>query len=97
MASKGQGRVRGKKVKRGKRSKRRTIEQSNQNKFNNAMNELFGEPEKHFNIANPRIDGDLVMQDLLFGKNPITDDELRALIKKRPAIYSRYAGYLGRR
>lgn len=41
--------------------------------------------------------GNEVMLDLLFGSNPITDDELRALIAKRPATYGRFAGYLGKR
>lgn len=47
----------------------------------------------HDNIAG----GNLVMLDLLFGANPITDDELRKLIEKRPATYGRFAGYLGTR
>ena len=47
----------------------------------------------HDNIA----DGNLVMLELLFGSNPITDVELRALIAKRPAVYGRFAGYLGKR
>lgn len=42
-------------------------------------------------------DADETMLELLFGSNPITDDELRALIKKRPAVYSRFAGFLGTR
>jgi hypothetical protein len=37
------------------------------------------------------------MLDLLFGSNPISDDELRKLIAKRPEIYGKYAGYLGKR
>lgn len=37
------------------------------------------------------------MLELLFGPNPITDDELRALIKKRPEVYGRFAVYLGKR
>jgi hypothetical protein len=37
------------------------------------------------------------MPDLLFGLNPISDDELRRLIEKRPQTYSRFAGYLGTR
>ena len=39
----------------------------------------------------------LTMLDLLFGPNPVTDDELRALIAKRPAVYGQYASYLGKR
>jgi hypothetical protein len=42
-------------------------------------------------------DADETMLELLFGSNPITDDELRALIKKRPGRYGRYAGFLGTR
>ncbi len=38
-----------------------------------------------------------VMLDLLFGSNPISDDELRALIAKRPEVYGRFANYLGTR
>ena len=38
-----------------------------------------------------------VMLDLLFGSNPITDDELRSLITKRPEAYARFANYLGKR
>lgn len=37
------------------------------------------------------------MLELLFGENPIADDELRALIRKRPHVYGRFAGYLGKR
>lgn len=39
----------------------------------------------------------LAMLDMLYGENPITDDELRALIVKRPLMYGRFAGYLGKR
>lgn len=49
--------------------------------------------EAHDNMAG----GNEVMQELLFGSNPISDAELRALIDKRPATYSRFAGYLGTR
>ena len=35
--------------------------------------------------------------NLLFGPNPITDDELRRLIAKRPHVWGKYAGYLGKR
>jgi len=38
-----------------------------------------------------------VMLDLLYGSNPITDDELRRLIEKRPHVYGRFSGYLGKR
>jgi len=41
--------------------------------------------------------GNLAMLDLLYGPNPISDDELRALIKKRPETYSRFSSYLGKR
>lgn len=37
------------------------------------------------------------MLEMLFGSNPITDDELRKLISRRPHIYGRFAGYLGKR
>jgi len=47
----------------------------------------------HDNIAG----GNEVMLELLFGANPITDDELRKLIAKRPERYGRFAGYLGKR
>jgi hypothetical protein len=42
-------------------------------------------------------DGNEVMLELLFGYNPITDDELRACIARRPHVYGRFAGYLGTR
>ena len=42
-------------------------------------------------------DANETMLALLFGSNPITDDELRQLIAKRPAHYARFAGYLGTR
>ena len=52
----------------------------------------------HFAAAHDRLaDGNEVMLELLFGSNPISDDELRVLIAKRPAVYSRFAGYLGKR
>ncbi len=37
------------------------------------------------------------MLDALYGENPITDDELRRLIEKRPEVYGRFSGYLGKR
>lgn len=37
------------------------------------------------------------MLHLLYGPNPITDDELRALIAKRPHVYGRFSSYLGTR
>ncbi|MBA3548827.1 MAG: hypothetical protein H0T76_20280 [Nannocystis sp.] len=42
-------------------------------------------------------DANEAMLDLLFGPNPISDDELSALIAKRPATYGRFAGYIGKR
>jgi hypothetical protein len=41
--------------------------------------------------------GNETMMELLFGSNPITDDELRALIAKRPSVYGRFAKYIGKR
>lgn len=41
-------------------------------------------------------DRNQVMLDLLFGPNPITDDELRALIARRPEL-GIFAGYIGKR
>lgn len=49
--------------------------------------------EAHDKIA----DANEAMLDLLFGANPITDDELRTLIEKHPERYARFAGYLGTR
>lgn len=49
--------------------------------------------QAHDNIAG----GNEAMLDLLYGANPITDAELRALIAKRPERYGRFAGYLGKR
>ena len=49
--------------------------------------------EAHDSIAG----GNLVMLDLLFGTNPITDDELTKLIAKRPEHYGRFSGYIGTR
>lgn len=37
------------------------------------------------------------MLHLLFGQNPITDAELVCLIAKRPEVYGRFAGYIGKR
>jgi hypothetical protein len=37
------------------------------------------------------------MLDLLFGKNPISDAELKKLIAKNPRVYGKYKGYLGKR
>ena len=47
----------------------------------------------HDNISG----GNDVMLELLFGANPISDDELQTLITKRPNAYGRFAGYLGTR
>lgn len=53
--------------------------------------------EQHFWAAHRRLaDQNEVMLDLLFGPNPITDEELKKLIKKRPA-YARFAGFIGKR
>jgi hypothetical protein len=40
--------------------------------------------------------GNETMLALLFGKNPISDAELRALIRKRPEVYGRFSGYVGK-
>jgi hypothetical protein len=51
-----------------------------------------------FYEASRRIsDADQTMMELLFGVNPITDEELRKAIAKRPSVYKRYEGYIGRR
>jgi hypothetical protein len=39
----------------------------------------------------------LLMLELLYGENPITDRELSRLIDRYPARYGRFAGYLGKR
>lgn len=49
--------------------------------------------DSHDNISG----GNEVMLELLFGQNPITDDELKKLIEKRPEVYGRFAGYIGKR
>lgn len=41
-------------------------------------------------------DQNAIMMEMLYGPNPITDDELIALIKKRPQ-YQRFSGYVGKR
>ena len=52
----------------------------------------------HFYRAGRAIaDGNETGLALLFGFNPITDDELRKAIARRPALWSRFAGYLGTR
>lgn len=54
--------------------------------------------EQHFWAAHRRIsDANEAMMDLLYGPNPITDQELQKLIEKRPATYGRFAGYIGKR
>lgn len=51
-----------------------------------------------FARAHDRVaDQNMVMLELLYGENPITDAELRNLIAKRPERYERFAGYLGKR
>jgi hypothetical protein len=42
-------------------------------------------------------DLNMAMMEMLFGVNPITDDELKKLIEKRPHVYGRFAGYIGKR
>lgn len=37
------------------------------------------------------------MLDMLYGPKPITDDELKNLIVKRPEVYGRFAGYIDKR
>jgi hypothetical protein len=54
--------------------------------------------EEHFTHAHAKSAGaDETMLNLLYGPNPITDDELRKLIAKRPHVYGKYASYLGKR
>ena len=54
--------------------------------------------EEHFTHAHAKSAGaDETMLNLLYGPNPITDDELRKLIAKRPHVYGKYAVYLGKR
>ena len=53
--------------------------------------------DHYYDAVRKSTEKDLAMMDLLYGINAITDDELRALIKKRPHVYGRYAGYLGKR
>jgi hypothetical protein len=36
-----------------------------------------------------------VMMDLLFGVNPISDNELRCLIAKNPVVYGKYERFVG--
>ncbi len=56
-----------------------------------------GGPMRAFAEAHDRIaDQNTVMLDLLYGANPITDDELRALIARRPEL-QRFSGYIGKR
>ena len=38
-----------------------------------------------------------LMLEFLFGTNPITDDELLALIEKRPELYGHFRAYVGTR
>lgn len=40
---------------------------------------------------------DLTFLELFYGENPITDCELRKAIERRPALWSRYAGFIGQR
>lgn len=37
------------------------------------------------------------MLELLYGTNPITDDELARLVQRNPARYGRFRGYIGKR
>ena len=54
--------------------------------------------EEHFTHPHAKSAGaDETMLNLLYGPNPITDDELRKLIAKRPHVYGKYAAYLGKR
>jgi hypothetical protein len=57
-----------------------------------------GTQERLFWEAHDRIAGvNELMLDLLYGENPITDAELEKLIEKRPDVYGRFSGYLGKR
>lgn len=59
--------------------------------INVTQEQMFGHAERRsFNIND-------VGLSLLFGSNPITDDELKELIAKNPKIYGRFAGYIGTR
>jgi len=49
----------------------------------------------HYQVARRRMaDANETMMDLMYGPNPITRDELVALIRKRPEVYRKYASHL---
>jgi hypothetical protein len=53
--------------------------------------------QKYYQAEYKSGQANMVMLELLYGPNPITDTELEALIAKRPHVYGKYAGYLGKR
>lgn len=53
--------------------------------------------QMYYDAERKSADANKAVLELLYGPNPITDDELRALIAKRPNVYGRFAGYLGKR
>lgn len=53
--------------------------------------------DMYYTAVRDATDGHLVMMELLYGSNPITDAELAKLIEKRPHVYGKYAGYIGKR
>ena len=58
---------------------------------NVTQEQMFNHAEtKSFNVND-------VGLNLLYGQNPITDDELKELIAKRPEIWGRFAKYIGTR
>lgn len=53
--------------------------------------------ELYYQAVRQSTEKDLTMMELLYGPNPLTDQELQALIEKRPYVYERYFGYIGKR
>ncbi len=52
--------------------------------------------EQHFYTASRQVAKcNLQFMELITGENPITRKELETLIKKRPALWARYAGFAG--
>ena len=52
-----------------------------------------------YNLAHktPLADKIEAMLDMLYGPNPITDEELGALIRKYPERYKMFEGFIGKR
>lgn len=61
------------------------------------MKKKLSQADMFYRATRASSERDQTMLDLLFGHNPVNDLELAQAIERRPALWSRYAGFIGQR